>query len=302
MAERRMFAKTIVLSDAFLDMPMSSRCLYFTLGMFADDEGFVNNPKSIMRQCGATADDMNVLIAKKFILVFESGVIVIKHWRLHNLIRSDRRHETKYQAEKELLCYDENGAYTLETPINTDVHTTCLPSDNQVGDKWDTEVRLGKDRIGKNIYSPLPKKEDAILNQVVDYLNQKAGKNFKASSKATQKHITARINEGYSLEDFKAVIDTKVKQWRDDPKMNMYLRPETLFAGHFEGYLNEAPKKKVVEKPKNINLEKVIDCPWDDPTPEQEAAFDADREAHKYEDGWRINDDGYWINPEKGIV
>ena len=145
-------------------------------------------------------------------------------------------------------------------------------------------------------------KETDLLKQIVDYLNTQTGKNFKASSKATQKHILARINEGYSLEDFKAVIDIKVKQWLGDSKMNMYLRPETLFAGHFEGYLNEAPKKKVVEKPKNTNLEKVVDCPWDDPTPEQEAAFDADREAHKYEDGWLINDDGYWINPEKGIV
>lgn len=145
-------------------------------------------------------------------------------------------------------------------------------------------------------------KEKELLNQIVDYLNTQTGKSFKASSKATQKHILARINEGYSLEDFKAVIDIKVKQWLGDSKMNMYLRPETLFAGHFEGYLNEAPKKKVVEKPKNTNLEKVVDCPWDDPTPEQEAAFDADREAHKYEDGWLINDDGYWINPEKGIV
>ena len=99
MAERRMFAKTIVLSDAFLDMPLSTRCLYFTLGMFADDDGFVNNPKSIMRQVGASIDDMNLLIAKKFILSFDSGVIVIKHWRIHNYIQKDRYKETKYIDE-----------------------------------------------------------------------------------------------------------------------------------------------------------------------------------------------------------
>lgn len=87
MAERRMFAKTIVTSDDFLDMPMSARCLYFTLGMFADDDGFVNNPKSIMRQVGASNDDMNLLIAKKYLLIFENGVIVIKHWRMHNYIQ-----------------------------------------------------------------------------------------------------------------------------------------------------------------------------------------------------------------------
>ena len=80
MAERRMFAKTIVLSDAFLDMPLSARCLYFTLNMFADDEGFINNPKSIIRQCGAAMDDLNILILKKFVIPFEEqGIVVIKH-------------------------------------------------------------------------------------------------------------------------------------------------------------------------------------------------------------------------------
>lgn len=115
MAERRMFAKTIVLSDAFLDMPLSTRCLYFTLGMFADDDGFVNNPKSIMRQVGASIDDMNVLIAKKFILPFESGVVVIKHWKIHNYIQKDRYKETKYIEEKNQLAIDKKGAYTNKT-------------------------------------------------------------------------------------------------------------------------------------------------------------------------------------------
>lgn len=121
MAERRMFAKTIVTSDAFLDMPPTARCLYFTLAMFADDDGFVNNPKSIMRQTSSTTDDMNILIAKKFVIAFDSGVIVIKHWRIHNYIRGDRKHETKYVEEMALLDTDEKGAYTMsevtETPL-----------------------------------------------------------------------------------------------------------------------------------------------------------------------------------------
>ena len=107
-----MFAKTIVLSDAFLDMPMSARCLYFTLGMLADDDGFVNAPRSIMRQCGASDDDMKLLITKKFVLIFDSGVIVIKHWRINNYLRNDRYTETKYGDEKATLSQDENGAYT----------------------------------------------------------------------------------------------------------------------------------------------------------------------------------------------
>lgn len=139
MAERRMFAKTIVTSDAFLDMPPSTRCLYFTLGMFADDDGFVNNPKSIMRQIGASTDDMNVLIAKKFVIAFDTGVIVIKHWRIHNYIQADRYHPTKYQDELSTLMLDENKAYsTLDTPCIQDVSKT------------DTEVRLGKDSLGKD--------------------------------------------------------------------------------------------------------------------------------------------------------
>lgn len=112
MAERRMFAKTIVLSDAFLDMPTSARCLYFTLGMLADDDGFVNSPRSIMRQCGATDDDMKLLLAKKFALIFDSGVIVIKHWKVHNYIAKDRYKETKYKEEKATLSLDTNNAYT----------------------------------------------------------------------------------------------------------------------------------------------------------------------------------------------
>ena len=131
MAERRMFAKTIVLSDAFLDMPLSARCLYFTLGMLADDDGFVNSPKSIMRQAGASTDDLNLLMAKRFILAFDSGVIVIKHWRIHNYIQKDRYKESKYMEEKATLMIDQNGAYT-----------ECIQDVSTL----DTQVRIGKDR------------------------------------------------------------------------------------------------------------------------------------------------------------
>ena len=142
MAERRMFAKSIVLSDAFLDMPLSARCLYFTLGMLADDDGFIGNPKSIMRQCGASQDDMIILLQKRYILSFESGVIVIKHWRLNNYLKSDRYKGTTYVEEKAELTLDEKGAYT--EAINEDTEK-CL----RVGDTG--KVRLGKDSIGKNI-------------------------------------------------------------------------------------------------------------------------------------------------------
>lgn len=145
MAERRMFAKTIVTSDAFLDMPMSARCLYFTLGMFADDDGFVNNPKSILRQIGASDDDMRVLLSKKFVLSFESGVIVIKHWRINNYLRNDRYHATTYQEEKQMLSIDSNGAYS-ETSCSTGI---------PVVDQRYTENSIDKNSIGESIVPTL---------------------------------------------------------------------------------------------------------------------------------------------------
>ena len=110
MAERRMFAKTIIDSDAFLDMPQSTQALYFHLAMRADDDGFINNPKKTQRIVGASDDDLKLLIAKRFIIPFESGVIVIKHWRLHNYIRSDRYKPTVYQDELASLELKNNGA------------------------------------------------------------------------------------------------------------------------------------------------------------------------------------------------
>lgn len=163
MAERRMFAKSIVLSDAFLDMPMSARCLYFTLGMFADDDGFVNNPKSIIRQIGATEDDMKVLMMKKFVIAFESGVIVIKHWRINNFLRSDRHHSTNYKEEMALLGTDENGAYTEHgIPSDNQRYTNGIPSGNQ---RY-TEDSIGKDSIDKTIRKEIYKEKKPIRKQI----------------------------------------------------------------------------------------------------------------------------------------
>ena len=130
-----MFAKTIIDSDAFLDMPISARLLYYDLAMRADDDGFLNNAKKIQRTVGCSEDDLKLLIAKNFVIAFESGVVVIKHWKIHNYIRTDRYKETVYQEEKSLLQTKENKAYTLGIPN---------------GYQMDTQVRLDKDSIGKD--------------------------------------------------------------------------------------------------------------------------------------------------------
>lgn len=143
MAERRMFAKTIIDSDAFLEMPVTAQLLYFHLSMRADDDGFINKPKAIMRMCGSKDDDIMLLFSKKFILPFESGVVVIKHWKIHNYIRKDTYTETKYKEEKALLELDENSSYRLLIDPSTQVRNEVVTSPS-------TQVRLGKERISKD--------------------------------------------------------------------------------------------------------------------------------------------------------
>lgn len=140
MAERRMFAKTIIDSDVFIDMPLSTQALYFHLSMRADDDGFVNNPKKIQRMIGAADDDLKLLIAKSFLIPFESGIVVIKHWKIHNYIRNDRYNPTAYQEERAMLEVKDNKAYTLGASCG-------IPHGRQTVDCWETQVRLGKDSI-----------------------------------------------------------------------------------------------------------------------------------------------------------
>ena len=115
MAQRRMFNKAITNSDDFLEMPVSSQNLYFHLSMNADDDGFINNWKSIMKLTGSKEDDLKVLIAKQYIIPFESGVIIIKHWRINNYLRSDRYTTTNHQKELAKLTLDENLVYQMST-------------------------------------------------------------------------------------------------------------------------------------------------------------------------------------------
>ena len=153
MAERRMFTQKIIDSDAFLDMPLTTQALYFHLNMRADDDGFINNPKKICRMIGASDDDLKLLIAKRFVLAFEKGVIVIKRWRMHNLIRKDRYSPTQYEDEFMSLDIKDNGSYTEKMPqiqgiegYGNQMATSWQPNGNQMA----TQDRLGKDRLGKD--------------------------------------------------------------------------------------------------------------------------------------------------------
>ena len=148
MAERRMFAKTIIDSDAFLDMPLSSQALYFHLSMRADDEGFINNPKKIQRMIGCSDDDLKILLAKCFIIPFESGIVVIKHWKINNYIQNDRFKPTLYTDERARLTVKDNGAYTMNAgalPDVSNVYTDCIQDVYET----DTQVSIGKRSVDK---------------------------------------------------------------------------------------------------------------------------------------------------------
>lgn len=163
MAKRRMFAITIIDSDAFTDMPLSTQALYFHLSMRADDDGFLNNPKKIQRMIGASDDDMKLLVAKRFLLPFENGVVVIKHWKIHNYIAKDRYTPTVYQAEKALLEVKDNGAYTecIQKCIqNDDTGKVSIDKDKLDKDK------LVEGSVVEDTSSPL----SSLLQQIKKYI------------------------------------------------------------------------------------------------------------------------------------
>lgn len=157
MAERRMFAKSIVSSDAFGDMPSSSQLLYFRYGMEADDDGFVINPKQIMRMSGASEDDMRILVARHYIIPFISGVIVIAHWLVHNAIRKDRYKPTQCIEEKKQLRINDKKEYYIADDGVEDGISLWVPDGKPPDNLLETQVSIGEvsieeDSIGKCIY------------------------------------------------------------------------------------------------------------------------------------------------------
>ena len=236
MANKRMFTMKIVDSDAFLDMPLSTQCLYFHLNMRADDDGFIDKPKRIMKIIGASEDDLKLLIVKRFVLCFENGVIVIKHWRMHNTLSQNRYHETTYLDEKSMLKLKENGSYSLENGIEI--------NDEKLVEMSKRQNRRTKDeqKTDADIDIDLDIDKD-LIKYIVEHLNLVIGANYKYTTKKTKDCIKARLHEGFTVDDFKTVIDKKAKEWMGTD-MEKYLRPETLFGNKFEGYLNQ----KVTEK------------------------------------------------------
>ena len=181
MAEKRMFTMQIVDSDAFLDMPLSTQALYFHLNMRADDDGFVNNPKKILRMIGASDDDLRILLLKRFVIGFEEkGVIVIKHWRMNNYLRKDRYHPTQYQDELHTLGIKDNGSYTEQERL---LSTSGIPNDNQLA----TEISIDKNNNMINF--------EHEFNQLWAIYPRKQGKKraFEAYKRSRKKGIEYEV-------------------------------------------------------------------------------------------------------------
>lgn len=266
MAERRMFSKKVTEDDEFLLLSASAQALYLHLMMSADDDGFSNQVTLSMFRAHASVQDLQSLLERRYLYQFDHGVVVVTHWRLCNLLRKDRYKETDFKKEMSMLGLDENGKYVLisESEQNEKELKERLPSGCQMVAETATNgcqpvaERLPQYSIGKysidynNIYSQVPTEKTADFAQeakeVIDFFNQKTGKHFRSSG-ANQKLIASRLKEGYTVDDLKKIIETKTKDWLNDPSMNKYLKPETLFRpSHVDGYLNEQEVQRVPDQ------------------------------------------------------
>ena len=263
MAERRMMSKKIIDTDNFLDMPQSTQCLYFHLLLRADDDGFIQSPKSIMRITGCKDDDLKLLIAKGFVIGFETGVIVIRHWRIHNYVQSDRYSKSELPEAKQVEL--KNKVYeVVQPPVkpdNTYMDTKCI----QNGYNLDTQIRIDKIREEENRIETLchVAHDDADKShfEIIEYLNLKTGSKFKPTTKPYVQAIRSRLKEGYTVNDFKTVIDKKCREWKGT-KLEKYLTPKTLFApSHFDTYLNSNETATMTDTERKVmELNALIDA------------------------------------------
>lgn len=210
MAQKRMFSLSVVDTDKFLEMPVSARLLYYELGMRADDDGFVDNWKKILLFTGLKEDDMKILIAKDFIIPFESGIIVIKHWRMNNYLQNDRVKATTHQNELKSLKLDENNVYTLDT--------TCIHSidKNSIEENRLDEIRLEENNISS------PAKQEQQFTQEFErmwlYYPNKKGK-----SKALKKYILAR-KKGVTYEEIAQGLKNYINYCKKNKIAEQYIK------------------------------------------------------------------------------
>lgn len=248
MAEKRMFSKQIVDSDAFLEMPLSTQALYFHLSMRADDDGFLNNAKKVMKIIGANQNDYDLLVAKSFVIQFPDGICVIKHWRINNYLRKDRYTETIYQEEKSHLTVQPNGRYSFRNAVES---SDVLPLGIPVCNRSDTQNRTDKNREEKNsIYSAEKLHDEQSLDDFFESIWKlypiKKGKGQVSTSrkKALQKIGYDQIGR---------CVDRFLKDMSDSGRDRKYwMHGSTFFNSGYVDYLDEnwGQESEKLEKPR----------------------------------------------------
>ncbi len=269
MAQKRMFDKVVTTSDDFLELSAEAQCLYFHMGMLADDDGLAKNYRSYMKLIGATEEDLQSLIDKSFIYIFDSDVIAIKHWKINNTVRSDRYRPTIFQNEFSRLDIAENNEYII-------LDTNGIPDGNQMDTKNSID-KNSKDKLSKEKNSLEKKREeknnivekreditilsgnDVVVKDVIDYLNKKINSSYIWENEKIKGLINNWIEKGYKILDFQIVIDKKFDEWKDT-KMVVHLNPYTLFGDKFENYYNQPVKKKTLKDISFKELDQMIEA------------------------------------------
>ncbi|RJU65931.1 replisome organizer [Coprococcus sp. AM27-12LB] len=231
MANKRMFNIKIVDSDAFLDMPLSTQCLYFHLNMRADDDGFIGNPKKIMRMVGCSEDDLKLLIAKRFVLTFENGVIVIKHWKMHNCIQTDRYTPTVYIDEKNMLFIKQNKSYTLDEEKKYIPVSKTETKRNQNGNKMETN------RI-QSVSADIDIDKDIDLDKDIDICPT----DKPQKQKKTAKHKYGEYNNVLLTDTELDKLKDKFPDWEDRiERLSIYIESKgAKYKSHYATILNWA--------------------------------------------------------------
>ena len=228
MADKRMFSLKIVDSDLFLDMPLSSQCLYFHLSMRADDDGFVNNPKKIIKIIGVNEDDLKILIAKGFVIIFEQGIIVITHWKINNFIRKDRYKPTLYENEVQSLSQTKNGMYIKE--VGCHLVDQRLTSGQPSIDKGRVEQATPFSFYGEYKNIRLTEEEYQKLKDKLqghtDMMIEKLSRYIKSTGKTYQDHYVTILNWYEHDKDKLSQKKTrKIPTFEDYDKGNIYSYP-----------------------------------------------------------------------------
>jgi len=244
MAQRRMFSLRIIDTDEFLNMPLSSRLLYYDLSMRADDDGFVGSPKKIMRFVGATEDDFKVLCSKQFLIPFETGVCVIRDWKIHNYIQNDRYTETHYKIEKAQLKQDENGAYTK-----------CIQDVSSL----DSQVRLelGKDRLELG--------KVRVKNKELDFKNDSIKNHPCYLPPSGESHPVENLPPNALSSNNKMLKEEKIKETKTKDNSDELVSIETIFKKLYKekyniDYIENYSKDRQILKTllKKLNVQGVV--------------------------------------------